>query len=279
MSGLFQRLCRRGFFKPVVSLFLTSRFTRAARTPSYSPRNSFTAPASCTASARKAHDRALVTVSSGSLASKRQSRSVRVTCPVPPCEREFRATVLTNAARRHQRSSERAHRRSVPSRTCLLSQAGPYRMRAKASTDPQLLISLPSLSTAASSRHLNVSRWLAINSRASHRRSSSLQRIRASRTTNSGFAEFNTQEYLRRIARRAGVLWKDKARISSSIATAISFASPGLSSVSTILRGSRSDTSRPRAAVIPGFLNLASALCLYDFASQAWVAAERWPIG
>lgn len=101
---------RRGFFNPVASLFLTSRFTSAAKRSSCCLRKSETARRSRTESARRAHDSALTIMSSRSSTRNSQTESVRFASPCPPCERTFSGIVLTSAARRHQRSGDRAHR-------------------------------------------------------------------------------------------------------------------------------------------------------------------------
>ncbi len=131
-----QWVLRLGFFSPVVSLFLTSRFTRAANTRSCSSMNRRTVSGSCGSSSRSAQDMALTTMSSWSVSRRRQTARVRRVSPRPPCDRILSATVLTRAARRHQRSGERAHLRIKVSPTRSSRHAGPDRVRAKLSTDP-----------------------------------------------------------------------------------------------------------------------------------------------
>src|SRR5262252_4664333 len=98
----------RGFFKPVVSFVFTSRTTLGASKPLYSCKKARTASGSCLLSSRKDQDIAFTTISSRSLARRRQTSSVRVVSPLPPRALLLSATVHTSAVRRHQRSPERA---------------------------------------------------------------------------------------------------------------------------------------------------------------------------
>src|SRR5262249_33603010 len=100
----------RGFFKPVRNLFCTSRFTRAANWSSCAARKARTASGSRFASSRNAHDSAFVTISSWSATTNWQTFIVRSVSPRPPRAWLLSATVLTTAARRCQRSFERARR-------------------------------------------------------------------------------------------------------------------------------------------------------------------------
>src|SRR6266850_4817652 len=117
----------RGFFSPVLSLLLTSLTTRDARAPICSSKKLFTELGSRFESSRNAHDRAFTTISSRSLANSLQIISVRVGSPSPPRALLLSGTVLTSAARRHQRSFERAQRRITRSLICPLRHAGPAR--------------------------------------------------------------------------------------------------------------------------------------------------------
>lgn len=69
------------------------------------------------------------------------------TSPNPPLVLTFRATVLTMAAHRHQRSGDRAQSRMASAEILPASHAGPERVRAKLSTDDQLFIRLASSSS------------------------------------------------------------------------------------------------------------------------------------
>ena len=100
------KVSRRGFFRPVSSLFRTSRRTRAASSPSCSWRYDLVESGSIAAISRRAQDIALTTMSSRSETRISQTARVRTGSPKPPFDLELRATVLTKAARLHHRSSE-----------------------------------------------------------------------------------------------------------------------------------------------------------------------------
>src|SRR5262245_12335264 len=82
-------------------------------------------------------------MSSRSSTSKLQISNVRSVSPRPPRALLFNATVLTNAARRHQRSFERDQRMINESGTWRSRQLGPDRKQANVSTASQLAIPLP----------------------------------------------------------------------------------------------------------------------------------------
>ena len=135
---------RSGFLSPVSNLFCTSRLTRDARRFKYLLRNLSTAVRSRLLSSRRDQESALTTISSRSLTSRRQILSVREVSPVPPRARLFNGTVLTSAARLHQRFWECAQRHTTLSGILRSRQAGPATYDAKQSTSAQLFIPRPS---------------------------------------------------------------------------------------------------------------------------------------
>jgi hypothetical protein len=153
-----------GFLRPVASLCRTSRRTRAGSRGSFSCMNRRTASGSRFPSARSAHDRAFTTIASRSSVRSVQIRMVRRASPRPPLAATLSGTVLTSAARRHQRSSDFAHAAIAPSSICPSRQAGPARQHAKQSTWSQLDMPDPRRSIARRSRVASASGRLAMSS-------------------------------------------------------------------------------------------------------------------
>src|SRR5207249_2599688 len=100
---------RLGSFRPVASCCPTSRRTLADNRASFCWTNRCTASASRSTNDLSAHDIALTIIALRSSIRSLQILSLRSASPRPPRAWTFNGTVLTNAARRHHRSSDCAH--------------------------------------------------------------------------------------------------------------------------------------------------------------------------
>src|SRR2546423_5133226 len=104
------------------------------------------------ANSRNAHESAFTTIGSRSARTNRHMSSVREGSPLPPRARLFNGTVLTTAARRHQRSGDRAQRRISASVSRRARHIGPETKHARTSTSSQLSMPRPRRRTSLASR-------------------------------------------------------------------------------------------------------------------------------
>ena len=181
----------RGDLRPVVSLLVTSRRTRAARRWPCADRNMRTARGLRLASSRSAHDIAFTTMSSRSSTSSEHTASVRRASPVAevaPRDFALSGTVATNAARRRHRSAEEAKRAISRSEIRPDRQATPPTKQPKQSTSPHVLIpaarrltsaSLAAATARGAARSSSYARYLCPASNASSARASTSESLDA----------------------------------------------------------------------------------------------------